>query len=132
MVQIAKLSALLAVAAAALIVALRLRVPPQTTTIVVERGASLPQQMVRVTPDEIVYQGTTVARVPACPDSPCFKLDALYEQLEAAQPDVPRGAFEPARLVLVELDASTDVTTERQVLNTILATGFWPIVTYRD
>ena len=59
-------------------------------------------------------------------------MDALYEQLEASQPAVPRGAFVPARLVLVELDTRADETTERQVLNTISAAGFWPVVTFAE
>lgn len=133
MIQIAKAAALAAVASAALIVALRLRVAPPA--IVVERAepaAWLPQRMVRVTEHEIVYQGTAIAQIPVCSDCPCLEVDALYAQLEASQPAVPRGAFVPARLVLVELDTRADETTERQVLNTISAAGFWPVVTFAE
>lgn len=130
MIQIAKAAALVAVAAAALIVAMRLRVPPPSTTVVVEHDAWLPQRMVRVTQHEILYQGKQIAMVPACPDSPCFRLDVLFAELEASEPAVPRGAFVPARLVLVELDDQTDLSTERQVLNAIALAGFWPVVTF--
>ena len=130
MIEIAKMAALVAIAAAASILVRPVRAPSSITTIVVERRLSLPQRTVRVTQHEVLYQGTVVAHVPACPDSPCFKLDELFHQLEVPEPAAPRGAFEPARLVLVELDASTDIETERQVLDTIAAAGYWPVVTY--
>lgn len=130
--SIAKTAALVTIAVAAWIMALHSRAAPTKTVIVVEREATLPQRIVRVGTAEIVYQGTPIARVPVCPDSPCFKIDALFEQLEGAPPGTPPGAFAPERLVLVELDPSTDGTTERQVLNTIVAAGFWPVVTYVD
>jgi len=127
-----------------------------------QRGLELPMAESRdtlqqapviiVTRDEITYQGQLVVRVETVlkDDSPTFKIDALYERLDAAakkiKEDVSLGklpkdlikACEEAKqnirpqpghicpdgLAILQADESTDVRLINKIVNTAKAAGF--------
>lgn len=108
--------------------------------------------VIQVTRSEIVYQGQLVATTESVlrDDSPTFKIDALYERLDAAakkiKEDVGLGKLpkdlakaceeakqgirpQPGRicpdgLVILQADESTDVRLINKIVNTAKAAGF--------
>ncbi len=130
--------------------------------LVAQRGLELPiaeskQQLqmapvIIVTKSEITYQGQLVSTVEAAlrDDSPSFKIDALYERLDAAakaiKEDVGMGKFpkdlakacddaknnirpEPGKicpdgLAILQADESTDARLINKIVNTAKAAGF--------
>jgi biopolymer transport protein ExbD len=103
-----------------------------------------------VTKGEITYQGLLIASIDEVmkDDSPTFKIDALYERLEAAarkiREDLPRlpkdlqkscedakqgirppkGKICPDGLAILQADESTDVRLINKIVNTAKAAGF--------
>lgn len=134
----------------------------QTTLLQAQKGLDLPiaqsretlQQapVIIVTKSEITYQGQLVATVDSVlrDDSPTFKIDALFERLDAAakkiREDVALGkqpkdllkACEDAKsnlrpapgkicpdgLAILQADESTDVRLINKIVNTAKAAGF--------
>jgi len=133
-----------------------------TTLLVAQKGLELPiaqahdtlQQapVIIVTKSEITYQGQLVATVDSVlrDDSPGFKIDALFERLDAAakkiREDVAMGhqpkdllrACEDAKqniraqsgkicpdgLAILQADESTDARLVNKIVNTAKAAGF--------
>jgi hypothetical protein len=94
-----------------------------------------PLRVVRVTHDAIRYQGQIIVSLahPICPDSPCMTIDALHEVLERPAPgECPPDleTLQPDRMVIVELDSSTDPSVERLVLATVVRAGYQAVITY--
>jgi len=127
-----------------------------------QRGLELPiaeskQQLQRapviiVTKSEITYQGQLVSTVDAAlrDDSPTFKIDALYERLDAAAKQIKEdvgmgklpkdlskacedakngirpqpGAICPDGLAILQADESTDARLINKIVNTAKAAGF--------
>jgi biopolymer transport protein ExbD len=105
-----------------------------------------------VTKQEITYQGQLVATVESVlrDDSPTFKIDALFERLDAASKKIKEeiglgkreknlikaceeakqgirpkpGAICPDGLVILQADESTDVRLINKIVNTAKAAGF--------
>jgi biopolymer transport protein ExbD len=104
-----------------------------------------------VTKSEITYQGQLVATVESVlrDDSPTFKIDALYERLDAAAKkikedvglgrlpkdlqkacdDAKQGIVNPSKLcpdglAILQADESTDVRLINKIVNTAKAAGF--------
>ena len=105
-----------------------------------------------VTRNEITYQGQLVATVESVlrDDSPTFKIDALYERLDAAAKKIKEdvglgkmpknlakaceeakqgirpqpGAICPDGLAILQADESTDVRLINKIVNTAKAAGF--------
>jgi biopolymer transport protein ExbD len=134
----------------------------QTTLLQAQKGLDLPIAQARetlqqapviiVTKSEITYQGQLVATVDSVlrDDSPTFKIDALFERLDAAakkiREDVAMGrqpkdllkACEDAKsnlrpapgkicpdgLAILQADESTDVRLINKIVNTAKAAGF--------
>ncbi len=108
--------------------------------------------VIQVTRSEIVYQGQLVATTESVlrDDSPTFKIDALYERLDAAakkiKEDVGLGKLSkdllkaceeakqgirpqpghicPDGLAILQADESTDVRLINKIVNTAKAAGF--------
>src|SRR5262245_46468786 len=133
-----------------------------TTLLVAQKGLELPIAQARdtlqqapviiVTKSEITYQGQLVATVDSVlrDDSPGFKIDALFERLDAAakkiREDVAMGhqpkdllrACEDAKqnvrpqagkicpdgLAILQADESTDARLVNKIVNTAKAAGF--------
>jgi len=127
-----------------------------------QRGLELPiadtkealQQapVIIVTRDEITYQGQLVATTDSVlrDDSPTFKIDALYERLDAAAKKIKEdvglagtsdwrrkacdeakqnirplpGKICPDGLAILQADQSTDVRLINKIVNTAKAAGF--------
>jgi biopolymer transport protein ExbD len=127
-----------------------------------QRGLELPiaeskQQLQRapviiVTKSEITYQGQLVSTVDAAlrDDSPTFKIDALYERLDAAAKQIKEdvgmgklpkelakacddakrgirpqpGSICPDGLAILQADESTDARLINKIVNTAKAAGF--------
>jgi biopolymer transport protein ExbD len=105
-----------------------------------------------VTKQEITYQGQLVASVESVlrDDSPTFKIDALFERLDAASKKIKEeiglgkrekalikaceeakqgirpkpGAICPDGLVILQADETTDVRLINKIVNTAKAAGF--------
>jgi biopolymer transport protein ExbD len=105
-----------------------------------------------VTKQEITYQGQLVATVESVlrDDSPTFKIDALFERLDAASKKIKEeiglgkreknlikaceeakqgirpkpGAICPDGLVILQADETTDVRLINKIVNTAKAAGF--------
>ena len=104
-----------------------------------------------VTKDQISYQGQLVATTESVlrDDSPTFKIDALYERLDAAAKkikedvglgrlpkdlakaceDAKNGIVKPGKicpdgLAILQADESTDVRLINKIVNTAKAAGF--------
>jgi hypothetical protein len=104
-----------------------------------------------VTKEEITYQGQLVATTESVlrDDSPTFKIDALYERLDAAAKkikedvglgripkdlakaceDAKNGQVTPGKicpdgLAILQADESTDVRLINKIVNTAKAAGF--------
>jgi len=105
-----------------------------------------------VTRNEITYQGALVATTESVlrDDSPAFKIDALYERLDAAAKKIKEevglgkmpkelikaceeakqnirpqpGKFCPDGLAILQADESTDVRLINKIVNTAKAAGF--------
>jgi len=108
--------------------------------------------VIQVTKSEIVYQGQLVATTESVlrDDSPTFKIDALFERLDAASKkikeevelgklpkDLKKGCEEreqnlrqvagricPLGLAILQADESTDVRLINKIVNTAKAAGF--------
>jgi biopolymer transport protein ExbD len=108
--------------------------------------------VIQVTKSEIVYQGQLVATVESVmrDDSPTFKIDALFERLDAASKKIKEevglgklpkdlakaceeakqnirpqpGRICPDGLAILQADESTDVRLINKIVNTAKAAGF--------
>ncbi len=108
--------------------------------------------VIQVTKSEIVYQGQLVATVESVmrDDSPTFKIDALFERLDAASKKIKEeiglgkgdkhllkaceeakqnirpqpGKICPDGLAILQADESTDVRLINKIVNTAKAAGF--------
>ncbi|MBA3540584.1 MAG: biopolymer transporter ExbD [Deltaproteobacteria bacterium] len=130
--------------------------------LVAQKGLELPQAdsheqlqlapVIIVTKSEITYQGQLVATVESVlrDDSPAFKIDALYERLDAAAKKIkedvgmgkmpkdlqkscegakhgerpPPGKICPDGLAILQADLETDVRLINKIVNTAKAAGF--------
>jgi biopolymer transport protein ExbD len=108
--------------------------------------------VIQVTKSEIVYQGQLVATVDSVlrDDSPTFKIDALFERLDAASKKIKEeiglgkgdkallkacdeakqnirpqpGRICPDGLAILQADETTDVRLINKIVNTAKAAGF--------
>jgi biopolymer transport protein ExbD len=108
--------------------------------------------VIQVTKSEIVYQGQLVATVESVmrDDSPTFKIDALFERLDAASKKIKEeiglgkgdkallkaceeakqnirpqpGRICPDGLAILQADETTDVRLINKIVNTAKAAGF--------
>jgi biopolymer transport protein ExbD len=108
--------------------------------------------VIQVTKSEIVYQGQLVATVESVmrDDSPTFKIDALFERLDAASKKIKEeiglgkgdkhllkaceeakqnirpqpGKICPDGLAILQADETTDVRLINKIVNTAKAAGF--------
>jgi biopolymer transport protein ExbD len=108
--------------------------------------------IIQVTKSEIVYQGQLVATVESVmrDDSPTFKIDALFERLDAASKKIKEeiglgkgdkhllkaceeakqnirpqpGKICPDGLAILQADETTDVRLINKIVNTAKAAGF--------
>lgn len=108
--------------------------------------------VIQVTKNEIIYQGQLVATVESVlrDDSPTFKIDALFERLDAASKKIKEevglgklpkslakacedakqnirpqpGAICPDGLAILQADETTDVRLINKIVNTAKAAGF--------
>jgi hypothetical protein len=139
--QALRYTAVTAVALAVLAIVLALQhrgsPSPAPPRVLVEPSPGYPVRLIEVTKTEIRYQGRLIATVESVlrDDSPTFYVDALREELER---DAMRS-FRPgqwvdferlqlSRMVLVQLDDTTDPRAERKILYTISLSGWQPIV----
>jgi len=133
--------AVTAVALAVVCAALALRehryIPPGPPVAAVP--VAYPLRVVRVTEEDILYQGQVIASLSPrslCEDGPCFKIDSLFELLLTAStvdhypPPLPPETIDLGRMVIVELDPLAESGLERKVLYTIAAAGYEPVVRY--
>jgi biopolymer transport protein ExbD len=120
----------------------------------IARNSSVLQQapVIIVTKTEITYQGQMIATVESVlrDDSPTFKIDALFERLDAASKKIKEGIDQdklpkdlkkaceeqkqnirpqpgkvcPDGLAILQADESTDVRLINKIVNTAKAAGF--------
>lgn len=123
-------------------------------TLPVARNSTVLQQapVIIVTKTDITYQGQTIATVESVlrDDSPTFKIDALFERLDAAAKKIKEevalgklpkdltkaceeakqgirpvpGKVCPDGLAILQADDSTDVRLINKIVNTAKAAGF--------